>query len=143
MMLVLQTLAAFVAIMAFGVMVEVPRKYLPWCGVLGAVCSLAFNLLEGWSGSVASTFISALITAWLAHIFARKLKVPVTVLLIPGILPLVPGMYLYRCVNEFFFGTQKLAAHNLVMALELAGMIALGIFVVDSFYYFPKKRSCQ
>lgn len=143
MMIMFQTIAAFFAIVAFSIMVEVPPKYLPWCGVLGAVCNLASSLLKDWSGSVVATFISAVLTAWIAHVFARILKAPVTVFLIPGILPVVPGMYLYRCVNEFFFGTQNLAAHNLVMALELAGMIALGIFLVDSFYYFPKKRSSQ
>ena len=72
--------------------------------------------------------------AILAHIFARVFKAPVTVFLIPGILILVPGAGLFRSAYQLFLGTQSMAGYYMLQTLQIAGMIALAIFVVDSFF---------
>ena len=45
---------------------------------------------------VPASFFSALAIAFMAHLFARIFKAPVTVFLIAGILPTVPGAGMYR-----------------------------------------------
>ena len=52
--------------------------------------------------------------------------------MIPGFLTLVPGAGLYRSVHYFFIGNRSMGAAYLVQTLQIAGVIALGVFMVDS-----------
>ena len=66
------------------------------------------------------------------HILARIKKAPVTVFLIAGILPTVPGAGIYRTVYYLIQGDQALSTHYLISTLHTAGAIALAIFITDS-----------
>ena len=86
-------------------------------------------------------FFGSLALAIMAHVFARTFKAPVTVFLIPGLLILVPGAGLFRSAYQLFLGTKSMAAFYMLQTLEIAGMIALAVFVVDSvFSVINKKR---
>lgn len=67
-------------------------------------------------------------------------KLPVTVFLIPGLLILVPGAGLFRSAYQLFLGTKDMAAFYMLQTLEIAGMIALAVFVVDSFFSVINKK---
>ncbi len=139
--MMIKVIGAFLAIFAFAVILETPRKYL-WCaGCVGAVGWLAY-LLSGKLGAneIFATFISALVITMVSHIFARIFKAPVTVFLIAGILPTVPGAGMYRIVYHVIAGNQELASFYLTTTLELAGVIAIAIFLVDTvFRVFSKE----
>ena len=79
-----------------------------------------------------ATFFSILAMAFLSHILARIKKAPVTVFLIAGILPTVPGAGIYRTVYYLIQGDQALSTHYLISTLHTAGAIALAIFITDS-----------
>lgn len=138
--MILKILGAFVAIAGFAVLLETPKKYL-WCaGTVGAVGWFVYLLSqELGSGEVLATFCSATAIAIVSHIFARRFKVPVTVFLVAGILPTVPGAGMYRVVYNIISGNTALAAEYLILTLELAGVIALGIFFVDTFFRLFQK----
>ena len=57
------------------------------------------------------------------------MKAPVTVFLIAGILPSVPGAGIYRTVYYLIQGDQTLSTHYLISTLHTAGAIALAIFI--------------
>ena len=138
--MIIQVLAAFVAILAFSIVIGAPRKYLPYCGVVGAAGWLVYLLNVNSYGIVTANFIAAMVIAFVSHIFARIFKAPVTVFLIPGILILVPGAGMYRTVYQFFMGDRQAAGSYLLQTMQIAGMIALAIFVMDSlFALFVKK----
>lgn len=132
--MIIQVIAACLAIAAFGVVIEAPRRYLVFCGMIGGIGWAVYLLCEGSQGTIMATFYSALVIAVLSHIWARIFKAPVTVFLISGILVLVPGANLYRTVYEVFLGSTAMASHYLMLTVQMAGMIALAIFVVDSFF---------
>ena len=79
-----------------------------------------------------AAFFSILAVAFLSHILARIMKAPVTVFLIAGILPSVPGAGIYRTVYYLIQGDQALSTHYLISTLHTAGAIALAIFITDS-----------
>ena len=79
-----------------------------------------------------AAFFSILAGAFLSHILARIMKAPVTVFLIAGILPSVPGAGIYRTVYYLIQGDQALSTHYLISTLHTAGAIALAIFITDS-----------
>ena len=83
---------------------------------------------------VAASFLSALVISLLAHTFARIFKAPVTVFLIPGILPTVPGAGMYRTVYYIITDNRAQSSYYLMQTLEIAGVIALAIFIVDSLF---------
>lgn len=139
--MIVKVIGAFLAIFSFAVILETPRKYL-WCaGTAGAVGWLAY-LLSGTLGAneILATFTSALVITMVSHIFARIFKAPVTVFLIAGILPTVPGAGMYRIVYHIIAGNQELASFYLTTTLELAGVIAIAIFLVDTVFRLFSKE---
>ena len=87
-----QVAGSFMAVLSFGIVLDLPKKYLGWSGVTGGVCWLVYLLIREETGSlIFAAFLSGLSVALLGHILARILRAPVSVFLIPGILPLVPG----------------------------------------------------
>lgn len=129
-----QVVAAFLAIFTFSVVMDVPRRYLLDCGFIGAAGWLVYLLTVKAFGVMLANLLGAASITLIAHLFARTKKAPVTVFLIPGFLTLVPGASLYRSVYHFFIGTRSIGARYLIQTLQIAGMIALGIFVVDSMF---------
>lgn len=133
--MIIEVIGAFIAIMAFAVMLETPRKYLKYAGMVGAVGWLAYLVaLELGTTEVLATFVSSVTVTIVSHIFARILKVPVTVFLVAGILPTVPGAGMYRVVYSIITGANDMTSRYLVLTLEMAAAIALGIFIVDAIF---------
>ena len=64
-----------------------------------------------------------------------------TIFLISGILTLVPGATLYHTGYELFMGNMEEAASYLALTAQIAGVIALAIFIMDSVFQTLKKLS--
>ncbi len=134
-MIIYKVIGAFIAIFMFAIMLETPRKYIVFAGFVGAIGWLVYLLaLEQKPNEILATFLSALAIAFVSQIFARVFKIPVTVFLVAGILPTVPGAGMYRIVYYFIQNDMDMAAHYLALTLELAGAIAIGIFLVDAMF---------
>ena len=133
--MITKVLGAFLAIYAFAVVLETPKKYL-WCaGIVSAVGWFVYLLSQQMgTDEVMATFLSATAISIVSHIFARVFRAPVTVFLVAGILPTVPGAGMYRIAASFIAGDSGMAAQHLITTLELAGVIAMGIFLVDAIF---------
>lgn len=140
-MMFVQVIGAFIAVVAFAVIIGVPKTFLWQAGLVGAVGWLVYLLLEPTGLSVPGRmFFAALMVALISHSFARLLKTPVTLFLIAGILPLVPGVGMYRIVYNLITNNNSLAGHYMNETIQTAGMIALAIFIMDTiFRVFQKK----
>ena len=143
--LMLQVVSAFIGVVAVAVLFQVPRKNLVLAGVTGAAGWFLELVAEEVSGNaLLSYFLAAFLVAVLSQIFARVSKAPVTLYLVTGILPLVPGVGMYRTVYYLLQSNHAMTGYYLSYTLQIAGMIALAIFVVDSCFkrlYERKKRS--
>lgn len=130
-----QTISAFLAVVCFDLLLEMPKRYLVDAGVVGGAGWLVYLLAAQWSGSnILAAFASTLVVALISHIFARWFKAPVTVFLVAGILPAVPGASIYRCVFYLIRSDRSLATYYLVETLQIAGAIAVAIFIMDSIF---------
>ena len=138
--MIVQVVSAFVAILAFSTVIQVPKKYLVYCGLIGAAGWLVYLLNADSKGIVMANFLAALVIALISHVFARIFKAPVTVFLIPGILVIVPGAGMYRTVYQIFLGEQQKAMNSLLQTIEIAGMIALAVFIMDSVFYMIRNK---
>lgn len=139
-MILYKVFGAFIAIFSFAIMLDTPKKYLTYAGVVGAIGWFVYLIANNqFANDILATFLSALAIAFVSQVFARIFKVPMTVFLVAGILPTVPGAGMYRIVYYFIQNDMDMAAHYLAVTLELAGAIAIGIFLVDAaFRVFQK-----
>lgn len=133
--MIIQILGTFIAIFAFSILLESPKKYLFAAGIIGAVGGAVFLFSEKLGAdAVLASFLSALAIALVSHTFSRILKTPVTIFLIAGILPTVPGAGMYRIVYYMIEGDSAMTSHYFTETLEIAGTIALAIFIVDTVF---------
>ena len=140
--MIVQVISAFFAILAFSVVNNVPKKFLLYCGLEGSVGWFVYLIFLPAQGAVMANFFGSLALAIMAHVFARVFKAPVTVFLIAGILPTVPGAGMYRIAYSIVANDRAGCAYYLLQTLEIAGMIALAIFIVDAIFrvHIPLSR---
>lgn len=139
--MVIQTIGAFFAVISFALVLELPKKYVVLAGGIGAAGWLAYLLVVAAAGSVtAAAFLSTLLVALASHVSARMFRAPVTVFLVAGILPSVPGASIYRSVSYVITNEPELSSHYLVQTLQISGAIAMAIFIMDSLFRLGQKK---
>lgn len=130
-----QVLAAVVGTIAFSVLFGAPRRFYPYCGAIGGLGWIVYLLFEGY-GTVAASLAATIAVVLLSRITAIRKKCPVTVFLISGIFPLVPGSSVYWTAYYLVIGEGMLAAEKGYMAVKAALAIVLGIVFV---FEIPQK----
>ena len=134
--MIIQVLGTFMTIYFFSLMSESPKKYLVWAGVVGAIGWCVYLLMENYThfGSVMGSFISVVVISVVSHISARVYKAPVTLFLVAGILPTVPGAGMYRIVHSLIVHDFTRSVQCFVETIEIAGAISLAIVLVDTIF---------
>lgn len=138
--MVIRVIGAFLAVVSFSILLDLPFKQVMYAGCVGAVGWFSYLLVGEVSSSVlTAAFLSSMVVALVSHIFARVLKAPVTIYLVAGILPSVPGASIYRTVFYVIQGVTSLSSYYFVETLQVAGAIALAIFIMDSLFRVGQK----
>lgn len=130
-----QVLAAMAGTFAFSILFGVPKKYYPFCGLIGGCGWIVYLLFAGF-GAVAASLAATMAVVFFSRITAIWEQCPVTVFLISGIFPLVPGAYVYWTAYYFVTDDLRLAVQNGYMAVKIAFAIVLGIVFV---FEIPQK----
>ncbi|MDF2590467.1 MAG: hypothetical protein K0S41_4310 [Anaerocolumna sp.] len=134
-MILIQVIGAFIAVVSVAITFGVPKKFLTYSGIVGAIGWFIYLIFEKTGlSSVSRMFLAALVVALVSHSYARLKKAPVTIFLIAGILPLVPGVGMYRIVYSILTNDNALAAFYFSETMQIAGMIALAIFIMDTIF---------
>lgn len=81
-----------------------------------------------------ATFAAAAAAALFSELLARGLHVPANMYLIVSIIPLVPGGMLYSTMYAFITHNSTIGSELALRTIGVAGAIAMGIFVVSSFF---------
>ena len=132
-----------IAISGFAILLETPKKHLIAATIVGIANGTVYLIsMKCNAGTVFASFLAALTAAFLSHIFARHLKAPVTIFLVTGILPTVPGGGMYRIVANIIDDSPELM-NTFIETLEIAGAIALAIFIVDMVFRVKRVHKKQ
>ena len=104
--MVLQVVMAAVGALGFGLLFRISGGRLVTI-LLGGAANWVFYLLAMYvyADRVLAFFLAALATAALAEVLARLLKTPVITLLVPMLVPLIPGGDLYYTTFALVQGT--------------------------------------
>ena len=129
--LVAQFFIAGAGTLSFAVLFACPKRTLPYCGLVGAMGWFIYELavLFGLE-SFAASLLAVIPLMLLARIFAIVLKTPVTIFLLAGIFPLVPGAGIYYTAYYFIQGNNALALANGISTFKIAVALAIGIALV-------------
>ena len=138
---VLQFCVAMVATICFSLAFQVPRRHFLACGITGAVGWVVYFIATAAGLSVpAATLVAALPLTGVSRFFSLTRRAPVTLFLLCGIFPLVPGAGIYYTAYYLLNNEQLLFASKGVETLKTAVALAMGIAIVCSIP-LPRKIS--
>ena len=135
----LELIITFAATVSFGVLFNVPKRALFIGGGIGMVSWTVLQTAMTFGASqVVATGMASVTAAMIAHLFAKKIMIPVPTLSIPGILPLVPGSRAYFTMLAFVEGDYIEGLEHGVETMLIAGAIAAGLVFALSVTTFGK-----
>ena len=127
-------LFSFGGTIAFAVLFNVPRRFYYCCGMTGAAGWMIYVLCtDGWGFSAAmASFFGTLAVVLISRMLTVRMKCPITIFLISGIFPLVPGAGVYFTAYYLVTGQMALAGQRGMEALKIAFAIVFGIVLIVS-----------
>ncbi|MDK2965224.1 threonine/serine exporter family protein [Lacrimispora amygdalina] len=129
---------------AFALLFGVPALYYPYCGFIGGTGWLVYSMLVKQLSEPAAALFATIAVILISRTFAVRKHCPVTIFLVSGIFPLVPGALVYWTAYYIVTDNTALAAHTGFLALKVAVAIVLGIVFVfelpQGFFRFAAKK---
>ena len=127
----IQLVAAFVGTVGFLALFGAPRRYYLYCGLAGMAGWAVYLLVAAGHSVVGAAFFAALTVAAISHVMARLCRCPVTVFLICGIIPLVPGGGIFWTAYYIVTEQLRMVAATGFVALKVTIAIAGGIILAS------------
>lgn len=128
----LQGLLSFIAASTFGVIFNAPKKSLFYCGLVGMTGWLAYSFVNHLNNDqVIASFAGSFSVAFVAHLMAKKFKMPMIIFSVAGIIPLVPGGSAYNAMRHVVEKDYGVAVEYAALALMISGSIAMGLVFAE------------
>lgn len=139
--MILNSIYAAIASLAFAVLFHIKGKEMFFSALGGGLGWFVYLVSLHFGNSITvSLFIAAIVISIYSEIMARVLKNPVTVFVVTGIIPLVPGNGMYYTMYETISGNLDKAVHWCFQTFMYAGAIAIAIVFVSSITKLIKLR---
>lgn len=133
-MMLFHVFGAFIATASFCLLWNIPHRFVLHASLIGAAGCWVYLLLTGIDYTTGTaTFLAGCLVCLCCQILARVCRAPVTVFLIPGILPLVPGGGMYHIVYSMVYTAEHTTSYYITDTLAAAGMLALSIVILEGF----------
>jgi len=129
----MQFMWAFLSIIGFSIRTNLRGWRVLFTGLGGGLAWALYLIILYYSNSLLfSIFGATLLVCIYSELTARRIGIPVSVVVICSIIPLVPGSGLYYCMRAYLAGDMAEASLWITKTLMIAGTIAIGIAVVSS-----------
>ena len=133
--MILQLISAFFTSLFFSIMFHVSKRNILFSGLIGTLGWTIYLLTLKMNDSfVTATFLGTVCVTLVAYLLATFRKAPVTVFLIPGIIPLVPGALLYQTAYHYTQKAYTVAQQYLFDTVSAAAAIAIAVVIVSALY---------
>ena len=127
-MILIQFLVAVLATISFAILFNAPRKEVLFCGLTGAFGWIIYYIMTTQDvNKVLSSAVATLGLTLVTRVLAVTRQNPVTVYLLPGIFPLVPGAGIYYTAYYLFQGNNSMSLDKGLETIYIAGAIVFGI----------------
>ncbi|AVK62114.1 threonine/serine exporter [Lactobacillus sp. CBA3605] len=127
-----QLVLAYLAVLGFGLIINIPRRALNlagWIGTLTWGCYLIVQATNG--GVVLGSFIGSVGIGVLSNLAAHYKKMPSIIFNIPSLVSFVPGSQAYQMVRNFALGKYNVAVGFMLQVVVITGAIALGFLIAE------------
>jgi uncharacterized membrane protein YjjB (DUF3815 family) len=136
--------ACFGATLFYCIIMSLPKKALWISSLSSAITYIIFRVVflsiaSEYMGYLAASFFAALS----AEVLARACKMPATIFIFPAVIPLVPGLGLYRTMLSLVRSDMSGFASEGTKTLFISGIIAVTVAVVNAFFRSILKRKPQ
>ena len=132
-------ISGYLGAAGFGALLHAPKKGILWGAAIGSAGYTVYWLIFLLTGSeLPAMFVGALLAATLGQIAARRLHMISTVFVTIAILPLVPGIGLYRAMSAMGQGDMLTGAKTAVHAMSLILMIVMGTGIGSALFTLRK-----
>ncbi|TAL30457.1 MAG: threonine/serine exporter [Spirochaetes bacterium] len=129
----LQVAYALLGSLGFGLLFNVGGSALPLSALGGGVGWGTFLAVSALSGrKVLAFFLASAVLSVYAEAVAHRRGDPVTIYLVPALIPLVPGSGMYYTVYEVIQGNPERATALFLETFSIAFVIALGVALASS-----------
>ena len=139
--MVIGFICAFIGTIAFSHLFNVPKEHYLNCGWVGAFGYLCYCLADIRTSTAFATFLATMVVVLFSRILTVVKKCPITIYLISGIFPLVPGASVYNTAYYFVMNNLDEAVVWGINSLKIAFAIVLGIVFIVSIprqFFNPK-----
>ncbi len=136
-------ISAMMGVIAFSAIFHAPKSEYLACGLTGTIGWLTYCVARDLGTDVMiCNFIATTVLTLIARIIVIIRRNPITVYLVPGIFPLVPGAGIYYTAYYMFTGYPQLAVTKGIETIEVAGAITMGIIFGSfiAYEYFRQQR---
>ena len=134
--------ACLIAVLFYCILMSLPKKALIASSVLGALTYLMYRIIFLFGYEMAGYLAATLFAALSSEILARVMKMPTTIFVFPGIIPLVPGVGLHNSMLCLINNDISGFVHQGIKTLFISGTIAVTVAVVNaSFRNFTAKNA--
>lgn len=131
---VVQVVAAGIATCMYAMAAQVPRRSLAYAGLVGAGGWAIFLALGNAGMSlIPATAVAAILIGAAGTILARTQRTHAFLYVVPGIMPLVPGLTIYQGMLYLFTGSNQAVGtllHALALGLTIAAGVTLGEMII-------------
>lgn len=127
----IQCLAAMFASAAFGWLLRQPRQTMVYTSLIGVNGYVIYLLMDQ---TAMAYFVAALAVGFLCELTARITQMATTLFLVSAIIPLVPGLGLYRAMMYISQEDFQRALSTGVETVTGIGAIALALTLATTFF---------
>ena len=122
--------SSFVGTLGFAIFMHAPKRaWLPASAIGGVAYFLYWLLMQFGIYEPTAIFIGALLGSVLGQYCARRMRMIASIFVLLAMIPLVPGVGLYRCMHYLAQEMYGAGADAGVRAMVDVVMIALGLAV--------------
>ena len=126
--------SSFIGTLGFAIFMHAPRKaWFPASAIGGVAYLLYWALLQFGQYEPLAIFLGALLGSILGQYCARRMQMIASIFVLLSMIPLVPGLGLYRCMHflaqEMFSAGADAGVRAMVDIVMIALGLALGSFL--------------
>jgi uncharacterized membrane protein YjjB (DUF3815 family) len=114
---------------AFAITMRAPKQNLKYIAIGAIISSSIDEILREYYGEFTSCLMAMICLSLFCELMARIIKQPTTVLLIPSVIPLLPGSAIYYAMLYAIQSNNQLFATYAKKTLSIGLAIALGAVV--------------
>lgn len=127
-----QLVLAYIAVLGFGLIINIPHQALNVAGWIGTLIWGGYLIVQVFDGGVVlGSLIGSVGIGVLSSLTARYKKMPAIIFNIPSLVSFVPGSQAYQMVRNFALGNYREAVSFTLQVIMITGAIALGFLLAE------------